>query len=588
MNQEEFTQYYSLNGQQLLWFLGAGAARSAGMPSATDIIWDLKRRHYCTKENRDISDNELSNEAIKNKIQSYLESVGCPSPGAEDEYSFYFRKVLGEDATAHQKYLEEALHPEKISINSGHRILAALMAMRKCKIVFTTNFDSVLENAYAFMTGQSLHAFSLDGSYAALNALNNEQFPLYAKLHGDFRYFAMKNLPDQLLTNDLEIERCFVNACTRYGAVVAGYSGRDKNVMSAFEKALEQDNAFPKGLFWLTPIDGYAFSGVGKLISKAKSKGINAEVISADTFDSIMGRIWKITDQKPKSFDEKIRRGQYTSLKIPRYPKEGGYPLIRTNAFPILKMPESCLSITIKEPMTTAAFVEAKRASNSAAITIKEKTILAWGSMEEIFKVIPESQIERSEVIDINKYLTVFKENSLVVSFLSQALARSLAKEKPVRLRKRKGKYYVVLSSKHTDFPKIDSILKEGLKTYNWSAKEFTRPESLVGKVPNLPGAFWMEAVEISLEHHDNAFWLILRPDIWIEPEESRQGAKDFLLSKKRNRYNNIQHSLLNGWREVLLGHERSISLKPFGDSVDNNPIFVISSITAFSGKITK
>jgi hypothetical protein len=588
MKLEEFIQYYSINGQQLLWFLGAGASRSAGMPSATDIIWDLKRRYYCTREGRDISDNELSNEAIKSKIQSYLESLGCPPPGTEDEYSFYFQRVLGKDAATHQKYLEEALRPEKISINSGHRVLASLMAMRKCRVTFTTNFDSVLENAYAFMTGESLHSFSLDGSYAALNALNNEQFPLYAKLHGDFRYFEMKNLPDQLLTNDLEIERCFVNACTRYGAVVSGYSGRDKNVMNAFDKALEQDNAFPKGLFWLTSIDGYVFSAVEKLISKAKNKGINAEVVAADTFDSVMGRIWKITDQKPKSFDEKIRRGQYTSVKIPRYSNEGTYPLIRTNAFRILKMPESCLSITTKQVMTTASFVEAKRASHSAAITVKEKTILAWGSMEEIFKVIPELQIERSEVIDFNKYLTVFQENSLIVSFLSQALARSLAKEKPVRLRRRKGKYYAVLSSKHKDFPKIDSILKEGLKTYNWSVKKFTRPESLVGKVPNLPGAFWMEAVEISLEYYDKTFWLILRPDIWIEPEESRQGAKDFLTSKKRNRYNNIQHGLLNAWREVLIGHERSTNLKPFEDSVENNPMFVMSSVTAFSLKITK
>ena len=39
--------------QNFAWFLGAGASRSAGLPTATDMIWDLKRRYYCQQENEE-------------------------------------------------------------------------------------------------------------------------------------------------------------------------------------------------------------------------------------------------------------------------------------------------------------------------------------------------------------------------------------------------------------------------------------------------------------------------------------------------------------------------------------------------------
>jgi hypothetical protein len=47
---------------------------------------------------------------------------------------------------------------------------------------------------------QSLSAHHLEGSHTANKALNNEEFPIYCKLHGDFRYDSLKNLPGDLAT----------------------------------------------------------------------------------------------------------------------------------------------------------------------------------------------------------------------------------------------------------------------------------------------------------------------------------------------------------------------------------------------------
>lgn len=580
---EDFIHHYVSNAPQIMWFLGAGSSRSAGMASATDIIWDLKRKYYCVKENRDITDNELSNEAIKGKIQSYLESNGCPSMGSEEEYSLYFKLVFGDNPAQHQKYLEEKLNPELISINSGHRILAALLAMNKSKIVFTTNFDSVLERAYAIIAEKDLHPFSLDGSYAALNALNNEVFPLYAKMHGDFRYFEMKNLPEQLLDNDKEIEKCFINACSRYGLIVNGYSGRDKNVMAAFEAAIDQMNAFPKGLFWLTSVNGNIFPAVNNLIEKAQQKGISAHVIPSDTFDTLLVKIWKQIDNKPKQLDEKIRRSAYTVPKIDRFPDNGNYPVLRFNTFPVLSVPTSCLSIETLTPWTNTDFKSRLKVAKSSAIVVKERTILAWGEDAQVFKIIPEAEIKSKSMVTLDKNVLAMKESTVLHSFLYRALCFALTKDKPLRLLKRFGKFYAVVSTKHPKYGEVELILKNALKKWDYNQKKMLPPAALAGKIPNTEGTFWMEAVELSFELIDNKFWLVLNPDIWIEPGHNRKDVVDFLREKRRFRYNQVQNLLIDAWAKILMGDEKTVSLKPFDQSVNNNPEFTISKTTGYS-----
>ncbi len=587
MNLEDFINHYISNAPQMMWFLGAGTSRSAGMPSANDIIWDLKRRLYCLKENQDITNNELSNEAIRKKIQVYLNSMDCPPTWSKDEYSYYFKLVLGDNPEIHQKYLEEKLNKAKISINSGHKIFTALMGIQLVKVVFTTNFDEVIETAYAYMTGSNLQAFNLNGSYAALNALNNENFPIYAKMHGDFRYFEMKNLPEQLKENDSEIEKCFINACSRYGMVVAGYSGRDQNVMNAFDKALENANAFPKGLFWITSVQGNLFPEVISLINKAKEKGVNAHIIEADTFDVFLNSIWKQVADKPTEFDIKIRRAVFEIPKINKFSTSGNYPIIRTNAFPIIQMPKTCRSVETSMAMTMYEFKDKVITAKSSAILTKETSILAWGSNKEIYKVIPESSILSSEIISIEDKLASFKQNTLIKSFYNRALSISIIQNKPLKLRRKKEKFYAVISSKSENFVNIESILKKGLATYNFRTRKSEEPLRLAGLVPGKNDVFWMECVQISIEYFDGNFYMLLVPDIWIEPSEKRKDVRDFLTDKKKTRYNQVQNNLLNAWREILLSNEKQVTLKLFKEEEMNNAIFVLNTTTAFSYRQT-
>src|ERR1035441_3585246 len=50
MDQGEFTSRFCTRPQNFAWFLGAGASATAGLPTAADILWDLKRRYYSREE----------------------------------------------------------------------------------------------------------------------------------------------------------------------------------------------------------------------------------------------------------------------------------------------------------------------------------------------------------------------------------------------------------------------------------------------------------------------------------------------------------------------------------------------------------
>ena len=65
IDQAELTSLFCAWPQNFAWSLGAGVSRSAGLPTATDIIWDLTRLHYCREENQELERHDLQNESVQ-------------------------------------------------------------------------------------------------------------------------------------------------------------------------------------------------------------------------------------------------------------------------------------------------------------------------------------------------------------------------------------------------------------------------------------------------------------------------------------------------------------------------------------------
>jgi len=577
LTETEFLRHYLNNAPHLMWFLGAGTSRTAGLPTATDIIWDLKHRYYCLHENQDLQSHDINNNAIKRKIQAYMDSRGFPALWSPEEYSFYFGLTFGNDDEAQQSYIHEALANEKVSLNIGHRVLAALMEMGQARIIFTTNFDDVIETAFAIVTGKSLSTFHLEGSYAALDALNAERFPLYAKVHGDFRYKSIKNLKNDLLNNDSEIQKCFLAAATRCGLVVSGYSGRDTNVMSMFRNAIDQNNAFPQGLFWTVPKLSESVESVRELIAYANEKNIRAHLVETGTFDEMLSKIWRQVNEKPQVLADKVRTNHVVSVDIPLPALGKQFPILRTNALPIITPPDRCGMVDLGCSITYSDIKEKIIEKSPNAILTYTDKILFWGDKKEIIKVLPTDKNNTITPFNFEDGAKSVSESTFVKSFFEEAIATALCHEKPLFLRRKNRTYYAVVQHDAANGP-LFSRLRNVL---NYKDK----PGYITGTVPGLKDVAWAESVSIRLEERGGKLWIMLKPDIWIKPLAKRQEARDFLRKRRLYRYNNKSYNLLDAWIEILLGVVGSgsnVKVSCFPDA-EYSADFIVGTRTAYS-----
>ena len=121
MQQSELIQILCESASHFSWFLGAGASQSAGLPTAWDVMWDLKRRHYCREENQDIAANDVENAAVREKIDAYMQAHGFPPAGDPAEYSKCFELIFGADHERQRAYLRAMLDDKRVSLAQGHR-----------------------------------------------------------------------------------------------------------------------------------------------------------------------------------------------------------------------------------------------------------------------------------------------------------------------------------------------------------------------------------------------------------------------------------------------------------------------------------
>lgn len=379
IDQYKLTSIICARPQQFAWFLGAGASASAGLPTAWDIIWDLKRRYYRREENQDISRQDMQLDAVRTRVQSYMLSKGFPEEGAPDEYTTYFEKAFGDNKELQRQYLATKLSEKNVTLSVGNRILGALLASGAARCIFTTNFDTVVERAVADVSGQSLAAFHLEGAASANKAISNEEYPVYCKLHGDFRYDSIKNLPGDLASQNEDLSKALVNAVNRFGFIVAGYSGRDDSVIQLLRSTLTTPNPFPHGLFWTGMKGSKVLPTVTALIEDAKRAGVDAAYVEVETFDAFMLRLWRNLDDKDPGLNAKVQKSVQGKVNIP-LPNAGRGAIVRMNALPIFNLPQLCQSLSFRNPKEWMDLRAATGATEGRLIFTKAESVLCWGA----------------------------------------------------------------------------------------------------------------------------------------------------------------------------------------------------------------
>jgi hypothetical protein len=583
MDQEKLTSVFCARPQNFAWFLGAGTSRSAGLPTATDIIWDLKRQYYCREENQEITRQDVQNSAVRDRIQSFVEGRGFPTQCDDNEYAVYFEKMFGDDKERQRKYLRTILSEELVTLSVGCRVLGALMISGLCRVVFTTNFDSVVEKAIAEMGGQSISAYHLEGSRSAVEALNNEEYPLYCKLHGDFRYDSLKNLPADLERQNEALSECLVNASNRFGLIVAGYSGRDASVMSLFRKALDSHNPFPHGLYW-TGIKGFAIpASVADLLKRAREKGVDAEYVPIETFDALLLRLWRNMDKKSPELDARIRKTKIGDVHI-SLPRPGrGKPLVRLNAVPIISMPRACMALTFREAKD---WEDLRLASSKGKLILtKSDGVWCWGPEREIAAAFGDDLLSARSCNLPTDFAS--PANLHFKRFVEDALCAALAKGKRLLSRRNRESAFLI-ANPHAKTGSGLGALSQVLGPIFGTVPGLLAP--VTEQHPEPVKVDWSEAVRVSVDFKNGRPWLLLDPDIWIWPARARHSAVAFLDERRSDRYNQKYNAILDTWIRIVLGtDERKVEMIvcPFDEGNEaENPSFRIGSRTAFARRL--
>ena len=570
-----FLRLFQLRSTQIMWFLGAGASRSAGIKTAGDMIWDFKQRLYRSQRKLPPSAiTDIGEPVVQRKLQAHFDALGgFPPAGSETEYSAYF------EATYHsprdrRAYLEELIARGKPSF--GHLALALLMAEKLCRIVWTTNFDRTMEDAAASILGGTGHLVTgdLGEPDKFRRAFEESRWPIYGKLHGDYHSEALKNTDAELREQDAEMRRSLVDSCRRHGLAVVGYSGRDASVMEAFEEALDDGRGFPGGLFWFKRSKDEPFGAVSELMVRARALGIDAHIVEAEAFDELfvdLIRYLPQTAEKLQSLDSTVR--PRLTNTTPRKSVRST-PAIRTNALAVVSSPAMCRLVDC----TIGGYDEIEDAIAAAEVDIVARRIrqgvLAFGRDVDIRKTFEGFDIKAFDThpLSAKRLVRETGERGLV----REALFRAVGQVSGLRLRRR-GRTTVLL-------PDPDRV---GAAVFN---SENARPVDRVsGTVPKTSVA-WTEACRLRMDFRLDRIWLLLDPMIETElpdeaPDDVVETTREFVRERRAGRHNRMANALLDGWISLIFGGEQNVRLRTFdiGDGVDAE--YELLRTSAFSGQ---
>lgn len=570
-----FLRVFQLRSSQIMWFLGAGASRSAGIKTAEDMIWDFKQRLYRSQKKLPPSAiTDIGEPAVQRKLQAYFDALGgFPCAGSETEYSAYF------EATYHapkdrRAYLEELIARGEPSF--GHLALALLMSEDLCRIVWTTNFDRTLEDAVAKILGSTgrLVAADLGEPGKLRRAVEEGRWPVYGKLHGDYHSEALKNTDAELRQQDEEMRHSLIDCCRGHGLAVVGYSGRDASVMDALGEALDEGRGFPGGLFWFRRSQGEPFGAVVDLIERARALQIDAHIVEAEAFDELFADLVRYlpqTAEKLQSLDGTVRPRLASSR--PRGSVRST-PAIRTNALAVVSRPALCRLVDC----TIGGFEEIEEAIAAAGVDFVARRVrqgvLAFGRDADIRKAFEPFDIKAFDTHPLagRRLVRETGERGLV----REALFRAVGRMPDLRLQRRRRNAVL-----------LPDPVRVAASVFN---ARNVQPVDRVSGVVSGTSVAWSEACTLRMDYRLDQVWVLLEPMVVTElpddaPDDVVETTREFVRERRARRHNRMANALLDGWISLLFGEAQSVRLRTFdiGDGVDAE--FELLRTSAFSGR---
>ena len=560
---DDFTRRFALRSKNLMWLLGAGASAAAGLPTAMDMVWRFKRALFLS-QNRGSSQAsvDLSQPAVRSRIEAHTRSLeGIPVSGAPNEYASLFEAAYPAESDR-QRVLDGMLTGAKPSY--GHMAVATLMHHRLTRIVWTTNFDTLIADACAkvFGTTGALTTIDLDTAVLAEQTIANERWPIEFKLHGDFRSRRLKNTDDELRQQDAHLRKTLVDACRRHGLVVCGYSGRDDSVMDALEEAATQPGAFPAGLFWLYRGHDAPLQRVRQLLDRGIENEIEVALVIVESFDEALRDLIHLSDDLDISALQRFgRRRPWSPAPLFRSGRER-WPIVRLNALSIVDAPTQCRRVDCSIGGTAEVRDAVQNIGVDVLAVRSQIGVLAFGVDADVRKAFDSHGITDFDLhaFDVNRQRYESSERGL----LGEALNRAISRHRGLKLVQRW------------------KFVPEDPSDGTWdSLRQLVGP--LIGVVGGNPELRWREGITVRLDWANDQVWLLFDPCTVFEgvTDDNRAAAVDLARERSVRRYNKKTNDLIDFWARHLSQGESEMRAFNTGSGID--AVFRLSSLTGFS-----
>lgn len=246
--------------------LGSGLSRSAEIPTGWEITLDLVRR---------VAEAEGIEEQA-DWAKWYVETEG-----KEPDYSDLLAKLATTQAER-RAILHSYIEPDDEDREEGrklstdaHRAVARLVRSGHVRVIVTTNFDRLIENALREEGVEPTVVSSVDTLKGA-EPLSHSTCYVF-KVHGDYKDSRILNTEEELDGYPEEFDSLLDRIFDEYGLIICGWSGEwDQALRSAVTRA--PNRRYP--MFWASRGD---LRGKAKDLSDMRG-GITVPITDADSF----------------------------------------------------------------------------------------------------------------------------------------------------------------------------------------------------------------------------------------------------------------------------------------------------------------
>lgn len=267
--------------------LGSGLSRSAQIPTGWEITLDLVRRVAVAQGVADQSDWAAWYRDKTGKDPSYSElmkEIGS-SPGERRALLHRYIEPSEEDLTEGRKLPTKAHHAIAQLVRSGH-----------VRVIVTTNFDRLMENALRELGVEPTVVSSADALSGAEPLTHSKCYLL--KLHGDYKDARILNTDEELSVYPEVYDRLLDRLFDEHGLVVCGWSGEwDPALRTALLRAPNRRYA----TYWVAR--GELGSGAADLVRHRQASVL--QVVGADEFFASLsqrvGTLERSDRQNPQS-----------------------------------------------------------------------------------------------------------------------------------------------------------------------------------------------------------------------------------------------------------------------------------------------